>query len=391
MSRKRRHPRNGKLRTKPRTEPGTAPGTLRIDPEAPQPIITVFAFTPDQVREEKIQNPQKLRQYLAEWPVTWVNVDGLGSAEILQQVADIFKLHPLALEDVVNVHQRAKIEHFADHHFLVMHLVEIHERLEVEQVSLFFGKNFVLTFQEDVGDCLDPVRERIRQNVGRIRLAGSDYLMYAILDAAIDHYFPVLEAYGELLEHMEERIIKMPDYTTVSEIHEIKRGLLTLRRLIWPQRDALNTLVRDPVPLVSDETRIYLRDCYDHVARIIDLLESYRELGSDMMELQLSSVSNRINEVMRILTVIATIFIPLTFISSIWGMNFDTKASPWNMPELEWYWGYPFAWALMISVAIWQLAFFYRKGWLGKRGRARFTLAAGLPDGSNEQHSRKPQ
>jgi magnesium transporter len=201
--------------------------------------------------------------------------------------------------------------------------------------------------------------------------------MYAILDAAIDHYFPVLEVYGELLENMEEKILVSPNYTTVSEIHEIKRGLLTLRRLIWPQRDALNILVRDPVPMVTDETRVYLRDCYDHVARIIDLLETYRELGSDMMELQLSSVSNRINEVMRVLTVIATVFIPLTFISSIWGMNFDSKASPWNMPELEWYFGYPLALGLMGLVAVWQVLFFYRKGWLGGRGRDRFSIAAG--------------
>jgi magnesium transporter len=377
MSRKKRPARNTKLRTKRRSPPGAAPGTLRVDPEAPQPIITVIAYSPDQVAEETLHDPQKLRQYLMEWPVTWVNVDGLGNADVLQQIADIFKLHPLALEDVVNVHQRPKIEHFADHHFVVTHMVDIHERLETEQMSLFFGKNFVLTFQEGVGDCLDPVRDRIRQNVGRLRKAGPDYLMYAILDAAIDHYFPVLEVYGELLENMEEKILVSPNYTTVSEIHEIKRGLLTLRRLIWPQRDALNILVRDPVPMVTDETRVYLRDCYDHVARIIDLLETYRELGSDMMELQLSSVSNRINEVMRVLTVIATVFIPLTFISSIWGMNFDSKASPWNMPELEWYFGYPLALGLMGLVAVWQVLFFYRKGWLGGRGRDRFSIAAG--------------
>ncbi|MDB5386274.1 MAG: magnesium and cobalt transport protein CorA, partial [Planctomycetaceae bacterium] len=271
---------------------------------------------------------------------------------------------------VINVHQRAKLEHYSEHQFLVFHQIEMTDKLLTEQISLFLGKDFVITFQEEPGDCLEPVRERIRNGVGMIRSLGPDYLAYAILDASVDHYFPVLEHFGEQLDDLEQQIISSPETTTMNEIHEIKRQLLTLRRKIWPLRDALNTLVRDPVPQVTEMTRIYLRDCYDHVMRIIDLLEMYRELGSDLLEFQLSSVSYKINEVMRVLTVIATIFIPLTFIAGVYGMNFDPSVSPWNMPELKWYFGYPLAMGLMGAVALGSLYFFYQQGWLGRpRGR----------------------
>jgi magnesium transporter len=348
-----------------RTQPGAPPGVLHVDPEAPQPIITALAYSPDNFIERELHSPEEVRELLNAWPIVWVNVDGLGNAKVLHELGKIFRLHPLALEDVVNVHQRAKLDHYGEHDLIITHMVEMARQLETEQVSLFFGKNFVLTFQEDVGDCLNPVRERIRQHVGNLRTSGPDYLAYCILDAIVDHYFPVLEAYGEILEDLEERILSRPDNRTMSRIHALKREMLSLRRSLWPMRDVLNTLLRDPLPGVSEETRFYFRDCYDHVVRLIDLLETYRELGSDMMELQLSTVSNRTNEVMRVLTVIATIFIPLTFLSSIWGMNFDGTISPWNMPELRWRYGYPAALSVMLVVAAWLLIFFWRKGWLG--------------------------
>lgn len=361
----RRIRRDERARQRRRTAPGAAPGTLKSDPEAPHPQIKVLAYSPTELIERDIQEPSQLTAILGRYPVTWINVDGLGDAKVLQQVGEIFQIHPLALEDVINVHQRAKLEHYPTHQFLVLHQVDAVEHLQSEQISLFLGKTYVLTFQEEAGDCFDPVRERLRQNVGLLRTTGPDYLAYTLVDAIVDHYFPLLETYGERLDDLETRIIQYPEGTTMSEIHDIKRQLLMLRRKIWPLRDALNTLVRDPVPEVADTTRVYLRDCYDHIMRIIDLLETYRELSSDLLEFQLSSISYKINEVMRMLTVIATIFIPLTFIVGLYGMNFDPDTSPYNMPELRWYWGYPFSLALMAAVTLALLAFFYRKGWLG--------------------------
>jgi magnesium transporter len=215
-----------------------------------------------------------------------------------------------------------------------------------------------------VGDSFDPVRERLRKGKGRARAAGPDHLAYALIDAAIDAYFPTIEAYGERLEELEDEVIVRPTKTTILRIHEIKRELLNIRRAIWPLREAINTFFREPSPLITDETRLYLRDCYDHTIQVIDLCETYRELGSGLMETYLSSISNRTNEVMKVLTIIATIFIPLTFVAGLYGMNFKTEKSPYNMPELDWYWGYPFCLALMATVAIGMLVFFWRRGWL---------------------------
>ncbi len=366
---RRRTNRNEAARQRRRNPPGAAPGTLKVDPEAPPPLIKVIAYSDQQLTEKDLQDPSEVLNYLGRHPVTWINVDGLGDTAVLHKLGEIFHIHALALEDVINVHQRAKLEHYPQHQFLVFHQIDLDDHVESEQISLFFGQNFVLTFQEETGDCFESVRERIRKHVGLIRQSGPDYLAYSLLDATVDHYFPILEKYGERLDELETQIIESPESTTMTQIHDIKRELLAVRRKIWPLRDALNTLVRDPVPQVTEPTRVYLRDCYDHVMRIIDLLEMYRELSSDLLEFQLSTVSYKINEVMRVLTVIATIFIPLTFIVGLYGMNFDPDYSPWNMPELRWYWGYPFALALMVAVTVGLLAFFYRKGWLGKHRR----------------------
>jgi magnesium transporter len=293
-------------------------------------------------------------------------VDGLGDAAVLEQIATIFRLHPLAMEDVVNVHQRAKVDTFGDRTFVVTHMVRMADHLQSEQVSLFLGPDFVITFQEEAGwDCLEPVRDRIRKQVTKLCAAGPGHLMYAILDAVIDHYFPVLEVFGERLETLEDRILLNPDRAVVGEIHDLKRELLYVRRAVWPQREALNTLVRDEIPHINAEARLYLRDCYDHCVRIIDLVETYREVCSDLMDLYLSSISNRMNEIMKVLTIISTVFIPLTFIVGIYGMNFDTS-SPYNLPELKWRWGYPLCLAVMVLITIGQVLFFQRKGWIGK-------------------------
>jgi len=349
-----------------RTPPGTPPGTLIVDPEAPPPTIRILAYGPQDVIEQEVTNPRQVRDFLGKWPVTWVNVEGLGNADTISQLGEIFGLHRLALEDVINVHQRAKIEQYSEHYFLVTRMAKLQESLETEQLSMFVGRNFVVTFQEGYpGDCLELVRERIRQKRGRIREAGFDYLAYALLDAVVDCYFPVLEEYSERLDILEDAIIARPDRDSVARVHAIKQDLLTLRRILWPQREALNALLRDDTPLLTNETRLYLRDCYDHTVQLIDLLESYRELASDLTDIYLSSVSNRTNEIMRVLTLITTIFIPLSFIAGVYGMNFNPAVSPWNMPELDWYWGYPAVLVLMAIVAIAELLFFRQRGWLG--------------------------
>lgn len=351
---------------KRRAQPGTAPGTLTVDPDAPRPVMRLLAYGADRIIEREIRHPDELTEFLGHWPVVWVNVDGLGDALTLEQLAAVFRLHPLAMEDVVNVHQRAKVDQFGDRTFIVTHMILLADHFESEQVSLFLGPGFLVTFQERPGwDCLDPVRDRIRKQAPRIREAGAGYLAYSILDAIIDHYFPVLELYGERLESLEDRIVAAPDRAVIAEIHGIKRELLYLRRTIWPQREALNALIRDDISQISAETRLYLRDVYDHTVRIIDLVETYREVCADLMDLYLSSISKRMNEIMKVLTVISTIFIPLTFIAGVYGMNFSPQASPWSMPELTWYYGYPLCLALMAVITIGLFIFFRRIGWIG--------------------------
>jgi magnesium transporter len=367
MSRK--HRRRNKFHR--RTAPGASPGMIVSDPCSPQPVVHVMAYGPERLEERTVANLESLREFVGKWPVTWINVDGLGDADMIRRMGEMFKLHPLALEDVVNVHQRAKVEHYADQLFLVVRMAHPGERLETEQVSIFLGKNFVITFQETLpGDSFEPVRERIRAARGQIRQRGCDYLTYALIDSAIDSFFPVLETLGEQIESLEEEALAHATRGTISRVHDVKHDLLTLRRAIWPAREALHALARDPCPLITDETRIYFRDCYDHTIQLLDLLETYRELGADLRDLYLSSISNRMNEIIKVLTIISTIFIPLTFIVGVYGMNFDT-AHQWNMPELRWRYGYLFVWGTMAAVVVFMLYFFRRKGWIGAAERDR--------------------
>ena len=337
---------------------GTAPGTLVVDPDAPKPVIRVFAYGPEKSVEQDGAELSSLRGLLGAWPVVWVNVDGLGDADVLARLGEIFQLHPLALEDVVQVTQRPKVDQYGPHLFLVTRMVTLGEHVETEQLSMFLGAGFVVTFQQRVGDCLDGVRERIRKGTGRMRTNGADYLAYAILDAVIDNCFPVLEALGERLEDLEDNVIAQPRPQRVGEIHAVKRDLLAMRRVAWPQREAINVLLRGDNPIIAAETRVYLRDCYDHVTHIIDMVETHREMASGLMDAYLSSLSNRMNEIMKVLTIIATIFIPLTFIVGNYGMNFR------DMPELHWRYGYPAVWAVMVAIAAGMLWWFRRRRWI---------------------------
>jgi magnesium transporter len=368
-SRAQRRRRRRYYRIQRRTRPGAAPGTIAVDPGAHSTVIDLFGYGPDGFVEEKAVTPERVVRCLGEWPVTWVNVEGLGDAGTLHKLAEIFALHPLVREDVVNVHQRAKAEQYGDQLFIVTRMVTLNEDIESEQLGIVLGTHFVATFQEVPGDVLDPVRERIR-GAGQIRRAGPDYLAYALIDAVVDHYFPVLERYGERIETLEEEVVETADSAVLTRIHQTKRDLLALRRAIWPQRDALAELAREPFERISPATRVYLRDCYDHAVQVIDLLETYRETTSSLLEIHLSMLSNRMNEVMKVLTVFSAVFSPLMVITGIYGMNFDPDRSPWNMPELRWFYGYPIALASMAVVAAFTLGYVYRRGWIGS-GRPR--------------------
>lgn len=356
------------------------------DPEAPKPVIRVMAYRAGEHLERAIGDAEEIRGVLAEWPVTWVNVDGLGDAAVVAKIGEILGLHRLALEDVLNTRQRAKVDTYGDagqnpHLYIVTREVLLNEELLTDQISMFLGRNYVVTFQERAGDCLDPVRERIRHS-DRFRGFGADWLAYAILDAVVDGYFPVMEQVGERLQTLEDEVVMFCDERSLRRIHDMKRDLLTLRRAIWPERDAINQLLRDANPLITDATRLYMRDCYDHVVQLLDMVETYRELGADLMDVYLSSVSNRLNSVMKVLTIIATLFMPLSFIAGVWGMNFNTAKSPWNMPELNWYFGYPMALGVMLLVTVVMLLYFRRAGWIG--GGRRAAAGSGLHVASGE-------
>ena len=298
--------------------------------------------------------------------LTWLHVQGHPSAEQLTRIRDLYRLHPLAIEDIHNTGQRPKVEEYDGQIFVILSIPHFaNGKVSVHQASFFLGDDHVLSFCDSLRDPFDPVLKRMQQSVGKLRGRGSDYLLYALLDATIDQGFPVLEAFGTELEDIEEKIVGQPGRETLVRLHAMKRELILLRRMLWPQREVLNVLMGQENQLIRDETQIYLRDCYDHTIQIMDLLETYRDMSVSLVDIYLSSVSNRLNEIMRVLTVIATIFIPLTFVVGVYGMNFGSNTkSPWAMPELQWYYGYPLVWLVMIVIAAGMLLFFRRRHWL---------------------------
>ncbi len=356
-------PRPRKKKT--RSRPGAPPGTIRHDPALGRPRLDVIGYGPEGFEEADVSGPEELAGWMGRHAVLWINVVGLGDAEVVRAVGELAGVHKLALEDAVNVHQRPKCEAYGEDVFVVARMPHAGEALETEQLSVFVKPGLVVTFQERPEDTLGHVRDRLRRSSGRLRQTGSDYLAYAILDALVDGYFPVLDDYGERLEGIEDEMISAPTEASVQRLHQARRDLLTLRRAIWPLREAVSALLREPIAVIGEDTRLYLRDCYDHTIQIMDLVETYRELASGLMDIYLSSVSNRMNEVMKILTVIATIFIPLTFIAGVYGMNFDPALSPWSMPELRSPYGYPIVMGVMALLAVVMLLFFRRRGWLG--------------------------
>jgi len=342
---------------------GLPPGTLvHIGERKTEKIkITIMDYDETQFQVRETETLEECYPFKDRPTIIWINIDGIHEIETLEKLGDCFGLHPLTLEDILNTDQRPKIEDYGEYIFIVLKMLypddETGEIL-AEQVSLVLGKNFVISFQEREGDIFNSVRERIRNGKGRIRKMGADYLVYSLLDSIVDNYFIILEKLGERIELLEEKLITKPVPETINLIHKLKREMIFLRRSVWPLREVIGSIERGESSLIKGSTNIYLRDVYDHTIQVIDTIETFRDILSGMLDIYLSSVSNRLNAVMKVLTIIATIFMPLTFIAGIYGMNFK------YMPELEWRLGYPVILLIMVSIGVLMLVSFRKKKWL---------------------------
>lgn len=348
--------------------PGTAPGTL-VEPEAASAVpvtIRLIDYTETDFLEQMVDSPAECLPYLKQNTITWIHVQGDPLPDTLKLLGETFDIHPLVLEDIVNTGQRPKADIYDEQIFVVLsHALMNNTHVYGKQVSLFLGENYIISFHEGGDDPFEPVRKRLRQRGGRMRARGAGYLLYALMDVVIDAGFPVLEAFGGELEELEQVLLEKPREETLHRLYDIRRNLVFLRRMLWPQREIVNVLLREDQGLINEETRVYFHDCHDHTVQILDLLETYRDTTTSMVDLYMSSVSNRLNEVMRVLTMIATVFIPLTFIVGVYGMNFGNNSkSPWAMPELNWYYGYPLVWVIMLVVAGVMIYLFRRRGWI---------------------------
>lgn len=347
--------------------PGTTPGLLTdLAPEGATLAISLVEYDSNEFTERLDVTVEECRSYLATPTITWIHVQGHITAMDLEHLGRNFTLHALALEDILNTGQRPKADSFEEQLFAVLSLpFKENGRVRIEQVSLFLGENYVISFVNGNFDPFEPVRRRLRGQAGLIRTRGADYLFYALFDRVIDQGFPLLERFGDEIEVLEEELLDDPGRQTLTRLHALKRELLLLRRMVWPHRELISSLLRDEHRLITADIKPYLRDCYDHTVQIIDLLETYRDMGASMLDVYLSATSHRLNEIMRVLTVITTLFIPLTFIAGVYGMNFGgNDKSPWAMPELNWYYGYPLVWGIMITIAIGMLVWFKQKKWL---------------------------
>jgi len=343
-------------------EVGARPGTLAIPPDSPPPKITVVQYDREGVERHEVVDPKELRALENTDRVTWVDVQGLGDENVIRAIGDAFDLHPVALENAVNVPQRAKTELYEHHQLVIARTPVIGDDglVRAPQVCFIIGKHYLLTFQERYFGFFDPVRERIRVGIGPIRTEGPDYLAYAMIDAMVDRYYPVAQGLSDRLEELEDIVVENPHPEVLARIHALRRQLVVLRRVGWPQREAISAMLRDRTPFFHDEEKLFLRDTHDHIAQIVELIDSAREMASDLADAYLSNVSHRTNEIMKVLTLMASIFIPLTFLAGIYGMNFE------HMPELTTRNGYFIALTVMVSLAIGMTAYFRHRGWIGR-------------------------
>ena len=355
--------RTAKFLKKASKKAGLSPGTLihvgeqKID----KARITLMNYDQDRLEEKALKRIEESFACKDTLRESWINIDGLHEVVVIEKIGNHFGIHPLTMEDIVNTGQRPKIEDSEDYIYLVFKMLKFDENtshLSSEQVSLILGPQYVISFQETEGDVFNFVRERIRKGRGRIRKSGPDYLAYALIDAAVDHYFLILEKIGEKIEHLEERLHVQPTPEILQAIHDLNREMIYFRKQAWPMREVLNTWQKTDSPLMQEANKVFIRDVYDHTIQVIDTIESLRDIVSGMMDLYLSTVSNKMNEVMKVLTMMATIFIPLTFVAGIYGMNFK------YMPELEWKWSYLVLWMVLIGIFLGMIFYFKRKKWL---------------------------
>jgi magnesium transporter len=342
---------------------GLPPGALIHigDKKTEKVKISVIDYSLDKVEEREVKNVEECFSFKEKPTVTWINVDGLHEIEVFEKLGECFEIHPLVLEDILNTDQRPKMEDLEKHIFLILKMLHIDDKtheIYSEQVSLILGNNFVISFQESIGDVFDSVRERIRKGKGRIQKMGTDYLVYCLIDAIVDNYFLILEKIGDKVESLEEDLVNNPKTEILQMIYNLKREMIYLRKSVWPLREVINALLREESKLIKKETHIYLRDLYDHTIQTIDTIETFRDMISGMLDIYMSSVSNKMNEVMKVLTIFAAIFIPLTFIVGVYGMNFQ------YMPELSIPWAYPTVWIIIISVGVTLLGYFRYKKWI---------------------------
>jgi len=347
---------------------GARPGTLAIPPDSPSPRIFVFEYSADSMEEKLVKDPSELKRFAGTSATTWIDVQGMGDEGVLRQVAEIFGIHPLALEDAVNVPQRAKSELYDDHQIVIARAPLEREEgglLDFPQVCFLVGRDYLVTFQDQYFGFLDPVRDRIRAGFGPIRTKGPGYLCYAMIDTLVDRYYPVVAAISAELDELDEIVLGDPETEDLGRIHRLRRDIATLRRVGWPQRDSLQEMVRSPSPFLDDQVRVYLRDVDEHMGQVMGRIDFCREIAVGLMDMYLSTASHRQNEIMKILTLMASIFIPLTFIAGIYGMNFE------YMPELNRPGAYFTVLGVMVAVALAMLIYFRRRGWLGRIRRRR--------------------
>ena len=344
--------------------PGARPGSIVVPPDALPPAIRVTCYGPEKLEDHPNSTLEQAVKLRGKHPVMWVDIVGMGDANLFEQVGRDFGIHRLALEDVVTIPQRSKVENYTDHLFVVAQAPRKGKKHTFEQVSFFIGKDFIISWRTSPSTCFETIRHRMQFTGRAMRDLGTDYLLYAMLDTMIDSYFPTLERISEIVDQLDDELERRPSRNMISRLHGIRRDVRLMRRIVWPMREAIYELSSRYEWLIGKEARVYLRDCHDHIIQILDTLENHRDACSDLRDYYASEVNNRMNEIIKVLTIISTIFMPLSFVAGVYGMNFDTS-SPWNMPELGWRFGYLIIMMFMLAIAVCQLFFFWWKGWFG--------------------------
>jgi magnesium transporter len=354
---------------------GDSPGSIHISDDAMKPVLTLYSYNKQEVEECEGRTFESILKQLDHCTthVHWLKINGLGDEKLIEEIGKHFGLNALVLEDIVNTHQRPKIDDYDSYFFATSRLITYKDdEISNCQVSFIVKENLVISFQEDYDDIFEPVLKRLKVGKGLIRIAGPAYLCYAMMDTIFDMYFSVLNTVGDILEDVEDRLYDRPDKSIMYDAQKMKRTMIVLRRAIWPERDKINDMLREDYALISPEVKVFLRDAYDHCIQIIDMIESYKEITSGVIDVYLSLVSNRMNEIMKVLTIISAIFIPITFIAGVYGMNFahvdpvTNKVLPYNLPELSNPYGYILCWVAMVLITGTQVLIFWKKGWFNR-------------------------